>query len=161
MRNELREKNLHDTEEPAEPRQEIPAEPRSRRSRSARTIDGTFNDLHFPKMGAAGRRFGRNFPLEHTFPDTPNLLIPNPRVVSRELMTRDTFKPATILNLLAGAWIQFMVHDWFVHDAVEAPTSSRSRRRRATTSASRPSACRAPCPIRRRPARRGRRPTPI
>ena len=30
-------------------------------------------------------------------------------------MTRDTFKPATILNLLAGAWLQFMVHDWFVH----------------------------------------------
>ena len=30
-------------------------------------------------------------------------------------MTRDTFKPATILNLVAGAWLQFMVHDWFVH----------------------------------------------
>ena len=40
-------------------------------------------------MGAAGCRFGRNVPLEHTFPDTPNLLVPNPRVVSRELMTRD------------------------------------------------------------------------
>ena len=29
-------------------------------------------------------------------------MIPNPRVVSRELMTRDEFKPATILNLLAA-----------------------------------------------------------
>jgi Animal haem peroxidase len=66
-------------------------------------------------MGAAGRRFGRNVPLEHVFPDTANLLVPNPRVVSRELMTREAFQPATILNLLAASWIQFMVHDWFVH----------------------------------------------
>src|SRR5262245_9079797 len=103
MRNELRAKNLYDTEEPAELRQEIPSN-LDPALQSGRTTDGTYNDLHFPKMGAAGRRFGRNFPLEHTLPDTPNLLTPNPRVVSRELMTRDTFKPATILNLLAGAW---------------------------------------------------------
>ncbi len=78
-------------------------------------------------MGSAGRRFGRNVPLEHVFPDTANLLVPNPRVVSRELMTRDEFKPATILNLMAASWIQFMVHDWFVHkqtrpaDGIEIP----------------------------------------
>jgi hypothetical protein len=42
-------------------------------------------------------------------------MAPSPRVVSRELMTREQFVPATILNLLAAAWIQFMVHDWFVH----------------------------------------------
>ena len=41
-------------------------------------------------MGAVGCRFGRNVPLEHTRPDTANLLVPNPRVVSRELMTRET-----------------------------------------------------------------------
>jgi hypothetical protein len=127
MRNELREKNLYDTEEPAEPRQEIPAN-LDPALRAGRTIDGTYNDLHFPKMGAAGRRFGRNFPLEHTSPDTANLLVPNPRVVSRELMTRDSFKPATILNLLAGAWLQFMVHDWFVHprsttDFIDVPAA--------------------------------------
>jgi hypothetical protein len=114
MRTQMRKENLHDTEEPPEPRQEIPAnlDPAVRNQRS---IDGTLNDLHYPKMGSAGRRFGRNFALEHTFPDTAKLLTPNPRVVSRELMTRDTFKPATILNLVAGAWLQFMVHDWFVH----------------------------------------------
>jgi hypothetical protein len=66
-------------------------------------------------MGSAGCRFGRNFPLSEVAPDTPNLLIPNPRIVSRELMTRDHFQPATVLNLLAASWIQFMVHDWFVH----------------------------------------------
>ena len=26
------------------------------------------------------------------------------------------FQPATILNVLAAAWIQFQVHDWFVHE---------------------------------------------
>jgi hypothetical protein len=30
-------------------------------------------------------------------------------------MTRKSFQPATTLNLLAAAWIQFEVHDWFSH----------------------------------------------
>jgi hypothetical protein len=113
IRNELRAKNLHDTEEPPMQRQDPAlADPALRQGRS---LDGTGNDMSFPMMGAVGRRFGRNMPLQHVFPDTANLLVPNPRVVSRELMTRHEFQPATILNLLAGAWIQFMVHDWFVH----------------------------------------------
>jgi hypothetical protein len=66
-------------------------------------------------MGAAGRRFGRNIPLQHTHPDTEKLMPPNPRKVSRTLLTRDEFKPASLLNLLAASWIQFMVHDWLVH----------------------------------------------
>ena len=127
MRNKLRANNLHDTEEPPFPREEIPAnlDPGIRESRSA---DGTSNDLHFPRMGSAGTRFGRNVPLQHVVPDTANLLVPNPRIVSRELMTRERFQPATFLNLLAAAWIQFMVHDWFVHDrsktdAIDVPTA--------------------------------------
>src|SRR5687767_10519314 len=80
MRTELRKKNLHDTEEPPEPRQEIPAD-LDPALRAGRSVDGTHNDLNFPKMGAAGRRFGRNFPLEHTFPNTAKLMTPNPRVV--------------------------------------------------------------------------------
>ena len=127
IREELRAKNLYDTQEPPEPRQEIPTnlDPALRQNR---TIDGTYNDLNFPKMGSAGCRFGRNFPLDQTSPDVPNLLIPNPRVVSVELMTREQFQPATFLNLLAASWIQFMVHDWFVHERsqtefVEIPTS--------------------------------------
>ena len=40
---------------------------------------------------------------------------PEPAAVSRKLMTRDEFKPATIVNVLAAAWIQFEVHDWFSH----------------------------------------------
>ena len=128
IRNELREKNLHDTEEPPFEKQAVPPpadlDPAIR---EARTTDGTSNDLQYPRMGAAGCRFGRNVPLQHTVPDTANLLVPNPRTVSRELMTRDQFQPATILNLLAAAWIQFMVHDWFVHkrsttDFIDVPT---------------------------------------
>src|SRR3954454_10919568 len=30
-------------------------------------------------------------------------------------MTRDTFKPAETLNVLAAAWIQFENHNWFFH----------------------------------------------
>ena len=126
IRNELRAKNLHDTEEPPMVRQDPSAADASVRAR--RTTDGTWNDLSFPAMGAVGRRFGRNVPLEHVFPDSANLLIPSPRVVSRELMTRHEFQPVTILNLLAAAWIQFMVHDWFVHkrsatDTIDLPVA--------------------------------------
>ena len=39
-------------------------------------------------MGAANRRFGRNFPLDQTAPDPANLLNPSPREVSRTLLTR-------------------------------------------------------------------------
>ena len=127
IRNELRAKNLHDTEEP--PLQPAPSSPAEGDGRDARSFDGTGNDLRFPRMGAAGARFGRNVPLAHVFPDAAHLLDPNPRVVSRELMTRQEFIPATMLNLLAAAWIQFMVHDWFVHkrsrtDAVEIPAAA-------------------------------------
>jgi hypothetical protein len=66
-------------------------------------------------MGSAGVRFGRNVPLAETMPDAEHLLTPNPRTVSLELMARTTFQPAEIVNLLAAAWIQFQVHDWFMH----------------------------------------------
>ena len=81
-----------------------------------RLPDGSHNDLDAPAMGMIGARFGRNVPLEHTHPEPlPQLLEPNARVVSRELLTREEFVPATIVNLLTGAWLQFVVHDWFSH----------------------------------------------
>lgn len=112
IRNELRQKNLHDTEHPPLTEWNGPIDANVR---EARTFDGTWNDIKCPHMGAAGRRFGRNFPLSETFPDTANLMKPSPRIISLELMTRTAFQPATILNLMAASWIQFMVHDWFVH----------------------------------------------
>lgn len=116
IRNQLRRQNLHDTEHPPLEKWSGSVDPGIRETR---TYDGTWNDLKCPHMGAAGRRFGRNFPLSETWPDKANLMNPSPRVVSRELMTRHSFQPATILNLMAASWIQFMVHDWFVHKRSE------------------------------------------
>jgi Animal haem peroxidase len=112
FRNELREKNLHDTNDP--PLEKSSAPPAGEVGK-VRTSDGTYNDLTCPRMGSAGIRFGRNVPLDQTFPDLANLMTPNPRRVSLELLTRTTFQPATILNVIAAAWIQFQVHDWFMH----------------------------------------------
>jgi hypothetical protein len=112
MRTELRQHNLHDTEDPPLDMRDTPA---SAEAYSTRTNDGTYNDLRCPRMGSAGVRFGRNVPLSETIPDTANLMNPNPRTVSLELLTRTTFQPAEIVNVLAAAWIQFQVHDWFVH----------------------------------------------
>ncbi|HLZ31528.1 MAG TPA: peroxidase family protein [Chloroflexota bacterium] len=83
---------------------------------TARTPDGSYNDLDQPTMGSTGTRFGRNVPIDRTYQESPErIMTPNPRLVSRELLTRDTFKPATTLNLHAAAWLQFMVHDWLSH----------------------------------------------
>jgi hypothetical protein len=111
-RNRLRRENLYDTESPAP--KVVPA-PEGPRHLTARTADGTYNDLENPRMGSAGTRFGRNVPIDRTQPDYERLMRPNPRTVSRELLTRETFLPATSLNLLAAAWIQFMLRDWVSH----------------------------------------------
>jgi hypothetical protein len=81
-----------------------------------RSPDGSFNSLDHPRMGMTGARFGRNIPLPEGVPDTDDALLhPSPRLISRELLARRTFIPATTLNLLAAAWIQFETHDWFSH----------------------------------------------
>ena len=67
-------------------------------------------------MGMAGTRFGRNAPLPMTFGEQPpGLYEPNVRLVSSRLMARQSFVPATTLNMLVPAWLQFMVHDWLTH----------------------------------------------
>ena len=111
LRSTLRKKNLYDTGRGPLDKPDVDDHPRYL---TARTLDGTFNNLDDPLMGSLGSRFGRNVPLEHTVLEK-DPLEPNPRVVSRELLTRKEFIPATTLNLLAGAWIQFEVHDWFSH----------------------------------------------
>jgi hypothetical protein len=115
FRKVLREENLYDTSAKSQA-SAAAATPPDPHSLYWRSVDGTYNDLDDPQMGRAGVRFGRNVPIESTFPEPePALLSPSPRLVSRKLMTRDTFKPASTLNLLAAAWIQFMTHDWFNH----------------------------------------------
>src|SRR3990167_8325335 len=87
------------------------------RSKTVRTEDGTCNILSNPAEGSVNRRFGRNVDPSITYGETAagTLLTPNPREVSNVLLARDTFKPATSLNFIAGSWIQFMVHDWVSH----------------------------------------------
>jgi hypothetical protein len=86
---------------------------------TARNSDGVFNSLEEPSMGCAGMRFGRNVPRENTKkPTDEELMTPSPRLVSDVLLKRTGFKPATIVNLLAAAWIQFQIHDWFFHEQV-------------------------------------------
>ena len=108
LRMRLRERNLYDTSSTSVDQ----PSPEDSRHLTTRTTDGTFNDLENPAMSSAGTRFGRNVPLELTYPENDwALLRPNPRTVSRELLTRHEFQPATTLNLLAAAWLQFMIRD--------------------------------------------------
>lgn len=114
IRNTLRAHNLYDTGVP-QVTQENPLPPHPN-IETWRAPDGTSNDLKCPFMGSAGTRFGRNAPQEMVWQEPqPAVMTPSPRVVSRELMTRDTFTPATTLNLLAASWLQFQIRDWFSH----------------------------------------------
>lgn len=115
LRNAMRRQNLHDTTQlPSTGASPLP--PWHASFRTMRTVDGTYNDLDHPEMGRAGSRFGRNVSLEAVSAETPSqMMSPNPRTVSRELLTRHEFQPATTLNALAGAWLQFMVRDWISH----------------------------------------------
>ena len=114
IRDNLRRENLVDTSrlpavDPVQP------PPYDESYLTARTADGSWNDLEHPEMGMAGTRFGRNVPLADTWPDTARIMVPNPREISLRLMTRDTFNPATAGNALIAAWLQFMLHDWVKH----------------------------------------------
>jgi hypothetical protein len=84
--------------------------------RQFRTANGSYNDLAEPTMGQAGKRFGRNVAFTKVGSGSSEAMMdPNPRLVSNELLARKQFIPATTLNILAPAWLQFMVHDWFNH----------------------------------------------
>jgi hypothetical protein len=116
FRKNLRQNNLHDTSQlPDKNKLPQPVPDPEKKYLTRRNFDGSYNDLDHPEMGMNNTRFGRNVPLKDAYPDTPNLMKPSPREVSRVLMTRDEFMPATTLNILAAAWIQFQNHDWFVH----------------------------------------------
>ncbi|MEO8495861.1 MAG: peroxidase family protein [Planctomycetota bacterium] len=85
-----------------------------------RTADGSWNNLANPKEGAAGTRFARNVENSEIRPETgERLMSPNPREISRKLLTREgEMKKVPFLNLLAASWIQFQNHDWVNHGEV-------------------------------------------
>jgi Animal haem peroxidase len=109
LRYRLRDRNLYDTRRPG-PRR-LPGTVAVGRA-GVRTLDGTSNDPDDPQMGARLTPFGRNAPPEE---ERDGLYTPHPLEVSERLLTRQEFFPAETLNLLAAAWIQFEVHDWFAH----------------------------------------------
>jgi hypothetical protein len=78
-------------------------------------------------MGAAGTRFSRFVPINATYSETDTLYVPNPRTISQELFKRKSFTPATSINNLAAAWIQFQTHDWFVFFALSSAWMSLTR----------------------------------
>ena len=157
IRNTLRRGNLFDTtNQPQEnPSQPLPYSPSVL---TERTADGSWNDLDQPAMGMANTRFGRNVPIDSTRPEPPDrMLEPNPRVVSRRLMTRDQMIPAAGGNALIAAWLQFMIRDWFNHGSGSGENPwvlpTRSRRRLAGAAAGRaPYPCRSHCSERLSPA---------
>ena len=122
FRFELRAKNLYDGYATKDAQGTLETDPLlDKRFLNTRNSDGEFNSLEMPKMGCAGMRFGRNIPRKCAKkPTEEEMMTPNPRVVSDTFMKRTEvgFKPATTLNLLAAAWIQFQVHDWFFHEQV-------------------------------------------
>lgn len=121
LRLDLRDWNLHDTTEKirTEPNGQPPEE-----ARHARRPDGKWNDLNDPEMGSVNTSFTRNIDPKRIRPEKPpRLFDPNPREVSLELMTREKFIPATNLNSLAAAWIQFENHNWFFHGRGKAEES--------------------------------------
>jgi hypothetical protein len=146
LRYDLRERNLYDTSrlpvQPEPPGYQPPTNPMGIPLSNPfepvapfdpdylryRTADGSYNDLQDPAMGRLGARYSRNFPLEASCPRSSFATqSPTPRQISEELMLRDTFRPATSLNLLAAAWIQFNVHDWARHITDTCPTHARHR----------------------------------
>jgi hypothetical protein len=145
-REDLRRFNVYDTETPENGGAAAVAEPPA-----YRTYDGSQTYPDNPSMGKTGTRLGRNAPPEVTYPQEQSLFDPRPRDVSTQLLNRDSFKPATTLNVLAAAWLQFETHDWFSHgensetEFLEVPLSAEDRRIRVevpgelTTSGIRPS----------------------
>jgi hypothetical protein len=114
FRDVLRDKNLIDTQPQDAPPRPYPApHPAPEAARTARTYDGTFNDLSEPAMGRVGTAFGRNMTPVY---QPKNFDRPDPILVSSELLAREAFIPAKSLNVLAAAWIQFQVHDWVNHE---------------------------------------------
>lgn len=117
LRDQLRAENLVDTRTPGGRRTPgVTPKTAPDAVRRFRTADGSYNDLSDPDMGMAGTRFARNVGLDHARPAAaPAISEPSPREISRRLMRREEFTPATSLNLLAASWIQFQTHDWFAH----------------------------------------------
>jgi hypothetical protein len=119
LRIELRQQNLYDGYASGEAQGNKRSDPVPSHFQNARNSEGKYNSTVLPSMGCAGMRFGRNFPRQLCpKPSEDVLWNPNPKMLSDKFMARKEFIPATSLNLLAAAWLQFQTHDWFFHETV-------------------------------------------
>lgn len=84
-----------------------------------RTVDGACNSPVLTYSGMVGLKFTRH-DKGYNLPADVDAAIangPNPRLVSNLLFRRDTFKPNRAnLNALSFAWLNFFIHDFFLHD---------------------------------------------
>ncbi|KAJ7722601.1 heme peroxidase [Mycena metata] len=118
VREQLSTHNLYDTYLPAE----FPVGSCAGINTAVRTVSGVCNSLEKPAMGAVGLRFARFVPINYTYGEPDAILYtPNPRTISQEMLKRVEFQPATSINNLASAWIQFQTHDWFSHGPTNDP----------------------------------------
>lgn len=117
FRETIRRDSQHDTFQLADSSQ-LPKPPKTAGALHLmpRTVDGSYNNLDHPEMGMSCTLFGRNVLLADSYLDEQTLLTPNPHLLNLRLITREKFKPATIVNLLAAAWIQFTTQDWMTRD---------------------------------------------
>ncbi|CAM6040673.1 unnamed protein product [Sphagnum compactum] len=78
-----------------------------------RTANGMFNDPKNAETGSEDSFFGRN---NEPQPQREKIMDPHPTVVATKLLARREFiGTAKQFNLLATAWINFMIHDWVDH----------------------------------------------
>lgn len=117
LRHSLRQRNLYDPDllGRADPRDADDVTPEAFAARPlTRRLDGRNTHPTRATMGAAGTRFARNLPV------VPQVDLassePDAAAVSEALLRRTEFVAATSLNMLAAAWLQFEVHDWFAHE---------------------------------------------
>ncbi|WIA21634.1 hypothetical protein OEZ85_000815 [Tetradesmus obliquus] len=80
----------------------------------ARTFEGSLNNQQRPTMAMTGCPFIRNTPAAEGNMMKP-LDGPDPVLVAQKILARPggVTKTRPLVNLLGGAWIQFMLHDWF------------------------------------------------
>lgn len=81
-----------------------------------RTFEGSLNSHDRPTMAMTGCPFMRNTRTQPGLTALDSTLGgPDPVQVSGKLLARPNghTKTRPLVNLLGGAWIQFMIHDWF------------------------------------------------
>lgn len=83
-----------------------------------RSADGRCNDLNITSMGMYKNRFGRNtnITIKQVLGQSSMILHPHPLKLNNLMKRKNgTFIESPNINLLGAAWVQFQIHDWFLH----------------------------------------------